>query len=105
MKYPDANIFAYAPFNTPVFHAFAAASTSTIEEIEDAARLAFKDCPENIARGLRGAIAAVQLETQKGSNAINARFDMLLEELQHTSRVASQAQGSRHSYKTTGSCM
>jgi len=104
-KYPDANIFAYAPFNTPVFRTFATSSTAAIEEVEEAAHLAFKDCPENLARGLRGAIAAQQLENKKGSKAINARFDMLLEELQHASRAASQAQGTRRSYKTTGSCM
>jgi len=105
MKYPDANIFAYAPFNTSAFHAFAASSTTRIEAIEEAARLAFKNCPENLAQGLRGAISTMQLENQKGTDAINARFDMLLEEFQHMSRVSSQARGSRHSHKTTRSSM
>ena len=100
-KYPDANIFTYPPFNTPVFHAFAASSTARIDEIEEAARLAFKNCPETLARGLRGAIAAVQLENQKGSDVINARFDALLEELQHMSGDTRQARGSHRSYKTT----
>jgi len=74
-QHPEAGIFKFAPFTSPAFHVFTGSSTSRIAEVEHAARMAFENLPDNLVRGLRGAIAAISIEHQKSINMNTARFD------------------------------
>jgi Centromere DNA-binding protein complex CBF3 subunit, domain 2 len=56
--FPDANIFCYPPFCSPVFHDFAGTSVAQIKKSEEEAHLTFKNLPENLVTSLQGAIAS-----------------------------------------------
>jgi hypothetical protein len=74
-QHPEASIFKFVPFTSPAFHVFASLSTSQITEVERAACTAFENFPDNLVRGLHGAITAISIEHQKSIDMNTARFD------------------------------
>lgn len=95
MMFPNANIFSYPPFCSPVFRDFATTSVTQIKEIEEEARLAFKNLPENLVTSLRGAVTTVQLENRKADDENKARLDALQDSVLQMSRAINQLGGCR----------
>jgi Centromere DNA-binding protein complex CBF3 subunit, domain 2 len=91
--FPDANIFCYPPFCSPIFRDFAGTSVARIKEIEEEARLAFKNLPENLVTSLRGAVATVQLENKKADDENKARLDALQDSVLQMSSAINQLGG------------
>jgi hypothetical protein len=98
-QHPEAGIFKFVPFTSPAFHVFAASSTSWITEVEHAARTAFKNLPDNLVRGLRGAITTISIEHQKSIDMNTACFDAFQQMLVQISGTVDEFGRSRKSHR------
>jgi hypothetical protein len=96
-KYPDSNIFSYIPFNSPVFRTFSASSTARIKEVEEAASMAFKNLPENLANGLRNAVATMHLGHQQATEEHMACLRNMQENMLNVAKAVDDLAGSRSS--------
>jgi hypothetical protein len=73
-------IFAYAPFNTAAFHAFAAGSAAIVRQAAEDARLQLQNLPDQYAHTFRGLVTSSTLEQQR----IFAAQSHQIVELTHT---------------------
>jgi hypothetical protein len=58
-------LFAFAPFNTATFHAFAASSAAVIHHATENARLQLQNLPDLYAQTFRGLVVSSTLEQQR----------------------------------------
>ncbi|KAF5377311.1 hypothetical protein D9615_006350 [Tricholomella constricta] len=71
-KFPSCSIFAYAPFNTPVFRTFAATSSLIINNAEQQARHQLSSVPSNIAQSLHGIITSNNIMQEQARQEIQS---------------------------------
>ncbi|KAI0072906.1 hypothetical protein K474DRAFT_291374 [Panus rudis PR-1116 ss-1] len=59
---PYALIFRYAPFDTPLFHAFATSAVETVCAAEKSAEIALRSLPEQYAQTFQGLLVKMNVE-------------------------------------------
>jgi hypothetical protein len=62
---PHADMFKYAPFNTPSFRQFALGSTAAIDAAEEQARVTLLNLPQEMAHSMHSVVANNSLEMQR----------------------------------------
>lgn len=78
---PHATLFKYAPFNSPVFREFAAASTANIVAAEEQARVALQNLPQQMAQTMQGILTGHALELERTHAAHRADLKGMREDV------------------------
>lgn len=102
-KFPDYAIFQFAPFNTEVFHTFAANSSSRIERVEKEAQCAFHNLPEQMANSLRGILSGLALQQQQDRAANVVYREEMQRQVVHTQELIAVNQKGRNKRKRNSS--
>jgi hypothetical protein len=78
---PLASIFATAPFNSPSFRNFSAASSAAINAAEEVVRLAFQNLPQHLVASLQGAMATQNLGLEREHQVYQSQMNAMQSEL------------------------
>ncbi|KAJ7269115.1 hypothetical protein C8J57DRAFT_1609308 [Mycena rebaudengoi] len=78
---PLASIFDTAPFNSPSFRNFSAASSAAIDAAEEVARLAFQNLPQHLVASLQGAMATQNLGFERERQVYQSQMNAMQSEL------------------------
>ena len=74
-RYPKCALWAYAPFNTPEFKAFAQSSIAILQHAEEEARLKLEQLPETVAASMCGVIEAMEVWQNQNQCDINMKLE------------------------------
>ena len=99
---PDAPIFNTSPFNSSIFHEFAATSKAAIHAAEESARLAFQNLPQHLVASMQGALATQNLVFERERHTYQTKMQALETQLNEMSSLLKVVAGSKR-VKTTHS--
>jgi hypothetical protein len=77
MKYPDANIWKYEPFNTPAFVQFSQSSESILTHAAISARHRLETLPETVSISMNGILQTVFIQQSQERNEMAQRFEYI----------------------------